>query len=55
MNHVAYADDMAVLAPSAIALQELLVICENFSTEMDIVHNVKKTNYLIFWPKFFKV
>ena len=55
MNHVAYADDMAVLAPSAKALQELLVICENFSAERDIVYNVKKTNCMIFRPKNFKV
>ena len=44
-NHgtVSYADDMAILSPSATALQKLLDICSVYSEKHDIVYNVKKS------------
>ena len=32
-NHVFYADDLCLMAPCAIALQELLHICHNYSIQ----------------------
>ena len=31
INHVMYADDICLLAPSALVLQKLLDVCDNFS------------------------
>jgi hypothetical protein len=38
-NHLIYADDTVIIAPSAPALQKLLDICDNFSSECDIKYN----------------
>ena len=37
MNHVMYADDICLLAPSAIGLQRLLDVCFDFSISNDIM------------------
>ena len=42
-NHLQYADDSVILAPSPKALQKLLKICENFAKEYDMLYNGKKT------------
>ena len=34
INHVFYADDLFLMAPCAIALQELLNICYRYSVEV---------------------
>ena len=34
MNHVMYADDICLMAPSPAALQELIDICCDFSVQM---------------------
>ena len=39
MNHVMYADDICLLAPSAIGLQRLLDVCFDFSIRNDIMFN----------------
>jgi len=33
----AYADDIALLAPTARAIRELLNICDDFATKFDVV------------------
>jgi exonuclease III len=43
LNHIMYADDVALFAPSAGALQNLLNICNGFALEADLVYNSKKT------------
>ena len=35
MNHVFYADDLCLMAPCAIALQELVGLCYEYSLEID--------------------
>ena len=35
-NHVFYADDLCLMAPCAIALQELLNICHSYSITVDV-------------------
>jgi len=42
-NHMFYADDSVLLAPSPSALQKLLNICDGFATMYDIKYNVKKS------------
>jgi hypothetical protein len=51
VNHLSYADDMVLLAPSLSALQELLDICGNFAQPNDIVYNTTKTVCMLIRPK----
>ena len=39
INHVFYADDLCVMAPCAIALQELINVCYEYSIGIDINFN----------------
>jgi hypothetical protein len=43
VNHLFYADDSVLLAPSPYALQRLIGICEQFAKENDMLYNTKKT------------
>ena len=43
MNHFAYADDLALKAPTARALNKLLEVCQNFASEQFITYSVPKT------------
>ena len=53
-NHLIYADDLVLLAPSAHALQLLVGHCENFAAGHDIVYNTKKSFCMCVKPKHFK-
>ena len=55
INHVMYADDICLLAPSALGLQKLLFGCYNFSQCNDIVFNSLKSVYIVFRPKRYKL
>ena len=50
-NHLVYADDTVLLAPSPSALQELLNCCEEYSKTCGIIYNVKKTVCMCIKPK----
>lgn len=54
INHLIYADDIVIMAPSPDALQHLLNICQDFATANDIIYNVKKTKCICVKPKSFK-
>jgi len=54
INHLMYADDTCIIAPSPSALQDLLDICENFALNNFIVFNEKKTKCMCFKPKSLK-
>ena len=54
VNHLVYADDMVILAPSPRALQQLLNICNDYAIKYDISYNVKKTKCMCVRPKLFK-
>mgnify|MGYP000135563303 CR=1 FL=1 len=41
-NHLLYADDIVLIAPSASALQLLLNLCEDYAQGHDILYNFKK-------------
>ena len=43
MNHVMYADDIRLMAPSAISLQKMLDVCFDFSLRNDIMFNPVKS------------
>ena len=55
MNNFAYADDMAVLAPSPTGLQKLLDICSSYAIKHDITFNVKKSVCMCVKPKRYKL
>ena len=55
INHVMYADDICLLAPSALGLQKLLEICYDFSQDSDIIFNSLKSVYVVFKPKRYKL
>jgi hypothetical protein len=54
LNHFMYADDTVICAPSPIALQKLLHICEMFAENFNIIYNVKKTVCMSFKPKCYR-
>ena len=50
-----YADDICLLAPSALGLQKLLEKCYGFSLDNDIIFNSLKSVYVVFRPKRYKL
>ena len=58
INHVFYADDLCLMAPCAIALQELINIWCRYSNGIDLNFNATKSycmiftagNYILFIP-----
>jgi len=54
VNHLIYADDMAILAPSPGALQKLVVECEQYATDHAIIYNLTKTVCMAILPKWLK-
>ena len=46
INHVMYADDICLLAPTASAMQSLLDVCYEYGTDNDIKFNPIKCTYL---------
>jgi hypothetical protein len=48
INHLMYADDSCVIAPSPSALQRLLDICNSFAYENSIIYNEQKTKCMFF-------
>ena len=51
VNHLMYADDTVLVAPSAKALQCLILLCEDYAKCHDISFNVKKSVYMCIKPK----
>lgn len=47
-NHLIYADDTVLLAPSATALQQLLDTCCDFIAKNDLQLNAAKSKYMVF-------
>lgn len=54
VNHLAYADDMVLLSPTAFGLQSLLNICETYAYEHDIIYNTKKSVCMVMRSKRYK-
>ena len=53
-NHICYADDAVIMAPSPYALQELLNICQEYSHSYEMYYNIKKTVCMKFLPKAYR-
>ena len=51
MNHVMYADDICLLAPSAIGLQRMLDVCLDFRLRNDIEFYPIKSVCVVFKPR----
>jgi len=49
-NHVNYADDSVLLAPTPEALQKLINVCQAFALRNDMMYNVTKSLCLAFLP-----
>ena len=55
INHVFYTDDLCLMAPCAIALQELINVCYQYSTKIDLNFNATKSFCIAFTPKHYKL
>ena len=55
MNHVMYADDICLMAPSPAALQELIDICYDFSVQNYLSFNSSKSYCMVCKPKSYKL
>ena len=55
INHVFYADDLCLMAPCAIALQELINVCYQYSNKIDLNFNATKSFCVAFTPKHYKL
>ena len=53
-NHVMYADDICLIAPSAIALQKMLNLCYEFRQSYDIFNPIK-SQCMVFKSNRFKL
>ena len=52
-NHLFYADDAILLAPSPEALQKLLDVCFEFARNNEMLYNVKKSCCIAFIPSLY--
>ena len=51
VNHLFYADDAVILAPSPCALQKLIDICVDFASKCELTFNTKKSVCMCVKPK----
>ena len=49
-NHLFYADDCVLLAPSPNSLQKLLNLCQEYADSNELVYNESKTKSMVFKP-----
>ena len=50
-NHLLYADDTVLIAPSPSALQKLVTVCEHYASFNEISYNPKKSKVMCIQPK----
>ena len=50
-NHLMYADDIVLFAPSVKGLQKLIRVCEKYGIDYDITYNPQKSAILVVAPK----
>ena len=48
VNHLMYADDLVVCAPSGKGIQKLLNVCDKYGNDNDILYNVTKSQLMLF-------
>ena len=54
INHTFYADDLCLMAPCAVALQEMINICCLYGIEIGLNLNATKSYCMIFTPRNYK-
>ena len=52
INHLIYADDLVIFAPSSVGLNKLLQICEKFGIDNDVLFNSSKSAIMLFKSRF---
>ena len=55
VNHVMYADDICLMAPSPAALQKLINICYDFGLQNNLTFNSSKSFCMVFKPRLYKL
>ena len=55
VGSLAYADDVVLLSPTLGSLKEMLNICEQYSTDFNIIFNASKTKLMVFGRNISKV
>ena len=55
VNHVMYANDICLKAPSPAALQKLIKICYDFIMQNSLSFNFSKSFCMVFKPRLFKL
>ena len=55
VNHVMYADDICLMAPSPAALQKLINISYDFSLQNNLTFNSSKSFCMVFKPRLYKL
>ena len=50
MNHLFYADDAVLVAPTVDALEKLINVCQDFARKRDMVYNFEKSECTAFIP-----
>ena len=55
VNHVMYADDICLMAPSPAALQKLINNCYDYSRQNNISFNSSKSFCMVFKPRLYKL
>ena len=54
-NHIMYADDICLMAPTGTAMQNLLYICHNYGTTNNILFNPLKSVCIVYKLKCYKL
>ena len=54
INHLMYADDVVLVAPTALGLCKLLEVCDRFANDHDVMFNSSKSSVLVFRCKLLK-
>ena len=47
INHLVYADDLVIMSPSSVGMQQLLRICSCYGVQCEIMFNSKKSVILL--------
>ncbi|XP_045541720.1 uncharacterized protein LOC106712835 [Papilio machaon] len=48
VNNISYADDMALLGPTAGSIGQMIRVCEKYAASHGLIYNVKKSEFMLF-------
>ena len=55
INHIMYADDICLMAPTDTAMQNLPYVCHNYGAANDILFNPLKSVCIVYEPKYYQL